>query len=123
MAKRKPQRRPQPRPRAGGPAPAQPRPFLTPDASPLRQAVERRSAVVVLFLRGLPKAMPGLLVLGLLAGALVAPGALGAVLVGLVALLLTWLVYLSWPALPQAGRLIRLAVIGGLLAVAASRVT
>jgi hypothetical protein len=97
------------------------RPFLTPGASPFRQSVERRSAVALVTLRALPKAFPGLLVLALLAGALVVQGLGGAVLVLLVALLLTWLVYLSWPALPTVGRLVRLAVIVALIVVAATR--
>jgi hypothetical protein len=138
-AQRKPNRKPQqaPRPaqqRSGRPAsqqrsgqrqsavPASPRPFLTPGASPFRQSVERRSAVAVVALRALPKAMPGLLVLALLAGALIVQGVGGAVLVLVVALLLTWLVYLSWPALPGAGRAVRLATIAALVAFAVNRV-
>jgi hypothetical protein len=98
-----------------------PRPFATPNASPFRRAVERRSALVLVYLRGLPKAMPGLLVLGLLTAALLAPGVGGAALLVLVALLLTWLVYLSWPALPPVGRAVRVAVIVALVMLAVSR--
>lgn len=127
-AQRKPRRPPQrPAPRSQParppkPAPTERKPFLTPGASPFRQTVERRSAVAVVTLRQLPKAVPGLLVLALLAGALVVQGVGGAVLVLLVALLLTWLVYLSWPALPNVGRLVRLLVIAALGVIAFTRV-
>ena len=131
-AQRKPnrkQQRPAARPQARGAAaprrtgsPTGKRPFLTPNASPFRQAVERRSAVFVLFLRGLPKAMPGLLVLGLLAGALVVQGVAGAVCALLVALLLAWLFFLAWPALPAMGKAVRLLTIGVIIAFAVSRV-
>lgn len=121
MSQRKPARRPPSRPPAkrgraitppATPAVGAPRPFLTPNASPFRRAVERRSAIVVLFLRGLPKAVPALLVLGILAGGLTLTGPLGAICFTLSALVLIWLVYLSWPALTVPGRAIRVAVIG-----------
>ncbi len=98
-----------------------PRPFLTPNATPFRREVERRSAIVVLFLRGLPRALPALLVLAVVAGGLALPGIGGALCLLLAALVLAWLVYLSWPALPVAGRAIRLVVIAAVIAVAGSR--
>lgn len=97
------------------------RPYVTPEASRFRAAVERRSFVVVAFLRGLPKAMPGLLMLAILAGGLVLRGVPGAACVGFGALVLLWLTYLSWPALPQVGRAVRVVVIAMLVLIAASR--
>ncbi|HVE64849.1 MAG TPA: DUF6703 family protein [Mycobacteriales bacterium] len=130
MAARKPARRtparrtpPRPGPTARRvPAPS-PRPFLTPEASPRRRAIERRSAVVLLFLRGLPRALPALLVLGVVAGGLALPGVAGAVCLVLAALVLVWLVYLSWPALSPAGRAIRVLVIAAVVVLALDRIT
>jgi hypothetical protein len=103
----------------GADVPAQPnkptadarRPFLTPGASPLRQAVERRSAAVLLFLRALPKLVPPLAVVGLLAGGLLAEGAAGAACLAVLLLFFGWLLFLSWPSLATAARLTRVAVL------------
>jgi hypothetical protein len=97
------------------------RPFLTPGASPLRTKVERRSAAVILFLRGLPRWLPGVGVLCLLGGGLLLPGLAGAALMMVVAAILLWLVYLSWPAVPAFGRLVRLLVVALLAAAAVGR--
>jgi hypothetical protein len=87
----------------------------------LRRAVERRSAFVIVFLRGLPRWLPGILVVGLLAGGLLLHGVPGAVLLAVIALLLIWLVFLSWPALPVLGRGVRLVVIALLIAAVIGR--
>ena len=97
------------------------RPFLTPGASPFRTAVERRSAKVVVFLRGLPRPVPGLLVVGLVAAGLLAPPLVSGVALLVVALLLAWLVFLSWPAVPAPGRAIRVVVIAMVTAYALVR--
>jgi len=94
------------------------RPFLTPNASPFRLAVERRSAAVVLFLRQLPRPVPGLLVVGLVASGLLAPPLAGGIALLFVALLLAWLVFLSWPSLPPPGRAIRVVVVAMVVAYA-----
>ncbi|HVF18906.1 MAG TPA: DUF6703 family protein [Mycobacteriales bacterium] len=96
-------------------------PFLTPNASPFRREVERRSAIVVLFLKGLPKALPALIVLAILAGGLALPGPLGVVCYVVSVAILTWLVYLSWPALAPTGRAIRIAVIGAVVVMVGGR--
>ena len=97
------------------------RPYVTPGASPFRSAVERRSFVVVAFLRGLPRAAPGLLMLGILAGGIALRGVAGAACVAFGALVLTWLTYLSWPALPPPGRAVRVVVVALLCVLALSR--
>ncbi len=97
------------------------RPFMTPDASPFRREVERRSLVAVLFLRGLPKAVPALLVLGVVAAGIAVDGPLGVLCYLMSVLLLSWLVYLSWPALPPVGRAVRVVVIGGVIVMVGSR--
>ena len=101
---------------------AQPRrPFLTPHASPFRTAVERRSAVVVVFLRKLPRLVPGLLVIGIVATGLLAPPVAGGVALLVAALLLAWLAFLTWPAMPAPGRILRLAVVAMVVAYAIVR--
>jgi hypothetical protein len=98
-------------------------PFLTPGASPLRNAVERRSATVVVFLSRLPRAVPGLLVVFLVAAGLLAKPVVSGVALLLVGLLLTWLVFLSWPRVPAPGRAVRVVVIAIVVAYAVSRFT
>lgn len=98
-----------------------PTPFLTPGGTPFRHSVERRSAVALVFLHRLPRAVPGLIVLALAGAGLVAPPAVSGIALMLVAALLIWLVYLSWPTVPAVGRAVRLVVIAIVVAYAASR--
>jgi hypothetical protein len=75
--------------------------MTTPGAGPLRAAVERRSAVLVVYLSGRHRAavalLPGLLLLTLV----------------------SWLAYLSWPHLPPAPRALRLLGVVTVLALTA----
>jgi hypothetical protein len=96
-------------------------PFLTPGATPFRTAVERRSAIVVVFLSRLPRAVPGLLVVGLVAAGLLAPPVVSGVALLFVGLLLTWLVFLSWARVPAVGRAVRVVVIAIVFAYALAR--
>jgi hypothetical protein len=64
----------------------------------------------------LPRAVPFLVVLGLLVGGIFIGGAVGAVLLAVVVLVVAWLLYLGWPRLTTSERLGRTAVL--LLAVA-----
>jgi hypothetical protein len=73
------------------------------------------------FLARLPRALPGLLVIGLVAGGLLAPPAVGGVLLLVVAVLLAWLVFLSWPALRPPAKAVRLLVIAMVAGYALSR--
>jgi hypothetical protein len=84
-----------------------------------RQAAEQRSAVPLLFLRGLPRWLPPLVLAALLVAGLAVRGWGGAVALCLVAGFLGWLAFLSWPGVAAAGRLGRLAAIALLLAAAA----
>jgi hypothetical protein len=80
--------------------------------TPLRRAVEQRSALPLAWLATRPRWLPFLVVLALLLGGLFAPPLLGVALLALLALLLGWLAYLAWPQLPAGGRLARVAVLG-----------
>jgi hypothetical protein len=85
-------------------------------ASPARRALERASLPLLTRLAQLPRAVPFLAMLALLVGGVLLGGPVGAVLVGLVALVVAWLLVLAWPALTGVERLGRIAVL--LLAVA-----
>ena len=124
-SKSRPAQRPAARPRRDVPADVspRPRPFLTPGGSPFRHAVERRSAVIAVFLSRLPRALPGLVVIGLVAGGLLAPPPYDGVILLLVAALLTWLVFLSWPAIRLPAKAIRVAVIALVIGYGLSRFT
>ena len=91
-------------------------PGRTAPASPARRALERASLPLLTRLAGLPRAVPFLALLALLVGGVLLGGPVGAVLIGLVALVVAWLLALAWPALTGVERLGRVAVL--LLAVA-----
>lgn len=85
--------------------------FATPDAPPLRRAIERQSATLLVFLHRLPRSVPLVLMLGLLTAALLLKGALGAVFLAVLTVLLVWLAYLSWPNLRGGDRGLRVLAI------------
>ena len=67
-------------------------------------------------LRRLPRLLPFVILLILLVGGVFISGPIGFVLMGLAALFVAWVLYLSWPRLNTTERVMRLAVL--LLAVA-----
>lgn len=90
--------------------------FATPDAAPLRARLERRSATVLVFLHRLPRWVPFVLMLGLLAAALVLKGVLGGLLLILLAVVLSWLAFVSWPNLGTGDRAFRVLAVVVVLA-------
>lgn len=86
-----------------------PRPSSRPSA--LRAAVERVSHDPLVRLTRLPRALPFVVLLALLVAGIFVGGVVGAVLIGLVALFVAWLMYLGWPRLTGVERLGRLAVL------------
>jgi hypothetical protein len=90
--------------------------------TPLRRAVEQRTAVPLAWLATRPRWLPFLVVLALLVGGLFAPPALGVALLGVLLLLLGWLTFLSWPRLPAGGRLARIAVLALVVVAVVQRV-
>jgi hypothetical protein len=78
-----------------------------------------RSARVLVFIATLPRALPFLIVAGLIAAGVLLHGAAAAVCLLLVVVLFGWLLYLSWPALPPNARVIRVAVVTVLSCAAA----
>jgi hypothetical protein len=88
-----------------------------------REAVQRRSALPLVYLRHLPTwLLPTVLAVLLVAG-LALKGWPGTVALCIVAAFLGWLAFLSWPALTARGRLGRAATVAGLLVVAALQAT
>ena len=76
-----------------------------------RRRVELQAGPLVILLSRLPRAVPFLVVAGLLVGGLLAGGAVGAALLLILAALLGTLLFLSWPALQPAARVLRSAVV------------
>jgi hypothetical protein len=76
-----------------------------------RRRVEQQAGPLVILLARLPRIVPFLLVAGLLVAGLLAKGAVGALLLLVLAALLGLLLLLSWPALNAQARVLRLAVV------------
>lgn len=94
-----------------------PGPASRPPATGARREVERRSAVLLVWLSQRPRWLVPLATAALLAGVVFLPSgpALGCLVV--VVALVGWLSYLSWPAVAGPQRLVRVATLLLLLAV------
>ena len=112
-ASSRPGRRPRPLPEGSS--------LFTPDASPARQALEHRSATYLLWLHQLPAWLFPVLAAGLLVAGLAIHGLGGAIALCGLGVVLSWLAAVSWPRLSVKGRLLRLVVVGGVLAIAVFR--
>lgn len=86
----------------------------------LRESIESASLPAIKTMSGWPKWVPFLLILGLMVAGVFIP-TYGWILIALVAVFLTWLLYLSWPRLAGAERLMRFAVIAIVLVAAVTR--
>jgi hypothetical protein len=82
----------------------------------MRRNIERASLPLITRLGSLPRAVPFLLLVALLIAGVLIQGPAGFVLMGLGALFVGWILYLSWPRLTGSERIMRSAVV--LLAVA-----
>lgn len=85
--------------------------------------MERRSAVPLVYLRSLPRAVVPLVVLAVAAGGLLAPPPVGGLLLLVLAAVLLWLAYLSWPALDRVGRGLRAVTVVLVVGVSLTRLT
>jgi|SRR6266545_1765331 len=101
------------------PAPRRPLPsggsLLTPNAGPLRSAVERRSAPLLIVMHQLPRLVLPVLMAVLFGIGVIVAGPVGVVALALLLVFLGWLSYLSWPVVDARGRVIRLALLGLLI--------
>lgn len=85
-------------------------------------ALQRYSAPLLVRLHGLPRWLFPIVTAALLVGGLlVTTPVLAVVLLSLLALILLWLVALSWPILSPIARLMRLLVLGALVMVIVGR--
>ncbi len=82
----------------------------------MRPSIERASLPLITRLSRLPRAVPFLILLALLVTGVIIEGVVGFVLMGLAAIFVGWILYLSWPRLSGSERIMRSAVL--LLAVA-----
>jgi hypothetical protein len=85
---------------------------------PLRAAVEKRSAPILVLLSQQHRAVVPLASVLLLIGGLALPAVLGVVCLAVLAAFVGWLTYLSWPAIVGQARLVRVATLA-LIGVAA----
>lgn len=93
--------------------------FATPEASPLRDTIERKSATMLVLLHRLPRWVPMLVIFGLLTVALALKGIFGGVLLVVLASILGWLAYISWPTLTRGDRSFRALSLIGAVGLAA----
>ncbi|TDQ52040.1 DUF6703 family protein [Actinorugispora endophytica] len=89
--------------------------FFTPGASPLRRAVERRSAVPLVVLHNAPRWVLPVGMVGVLFAGLLLAGIAGALLLALLAAFIGWLAFLAWPRLRRPERATRCVVVATLL--------
>jgi hypothetical protein len=111
------------RPGSARPGVARPGTSAAPGSSGIRQSVERRSSVHLVYLRQLPAWIPPIVLAALLVAGLAVRGWIGAAALCVVAAFIGWLGYLSWPALSPPGRIGRVAVIACLLGLAVFQAT
>jgi hypothetical protein len=85
--------------------------------SSLRESFERASLPALTYISSLPRFVPFLAILGLVIAGLLIPG-WGWVLIVLVVLLLAWIGALAWPRLSMPERMMRVAVVVMMAAIA-----
>jgi hypothetical protein len=89
-------------------------------ATLLRRRIERRSAAPLIALNRFPRSFVVVVIAGLCLGGLLADGALSAVLLLGTAAILSWVGYLSWPALTAPARVLRILTILAVMTVVAA---
>ncbi|CAA9339441.1 MAG: hypothetical protein AVDCRST_MAG61-3391 [uncultured Friedmanniella sp.] len=93
----------------------------SPSTPTLRASVERSSRPLLLRLHGLPRAVVPLGTVVLVLVGVLAPRAVGLLALTLVGLFVGWIAYLSWPAVSASGRLVRVAMVALVVALALTR--
>jgi hypothetical protein len=100
------------------------RPSVVAQPAPgVRGKAERASAPALLWLSSKPAFLLPLLTVVLLVVGLAAPTAVGVPVLLLLAALVGWLSYLSWPVVQGVQRALRLGTVGLVLAAVAGRLT
>jgi hypothetical protein len=95
--------------------------MFTPGATGLRRRIEQRSTAPVLLVNELPGWVVPIAFVTVMAVGLGVKGWVGAAGLTVLAAFLGWFSYLSWPALPPSGRLLRGSVITAVVALAISQ--
>nr|WP_062340077.1 DUF6703 family protein [Herbidospora sakaeratensis] len=95
--------------------------FFTPGATGLRKTVETRSAPLLVFLYQMPKWLLPVVLVAFFIGGFALPDWRGGLCMLPVIAFTGWLAYLSWPSLRVGARVLRLALLAFLLAVAATQ--
>jgi hypothetical protein len=95
----------------------------TPGASQARRSAEQASARPLAFLYQLPVWLPPVLAVALLIGGLAVRGPAGAVALVVMAAVLAWLAFVSWPQAGGTGRVGRAVAIACVLALAGWQAT
>ena len=83
-----------------------------------RETADRRSRLPLAYLRQLPPWTIPVLSAALLVAGLAIRGPAGAAAIALLLVFLGWLAYVSWPRLDPAGRLLRVIILAGGVALA-----
>jgi hypothetical protein len=96
--------------------------LYTPGASAGRQAIERRSAALLVYLHQLPRWIPPVVLGALLITGLAVHGIGGGIALVGVALVLVWLAVVSWPSLSPSGRVVRTLSIALVIGAAVAQV-
>ncbi len=86
----------------------------------MRESIESASLPAIKAMSAWPRWAPFLLILGLMVAGVFVP-TYGWILIALVAVFLTWLLYLSWPRLASSERLLRIAVVAIVVVAAVTR--
>jgi hypothetical protein len=97
--------------------------LLSRNAGPFRSAVERRSAPLLIVMHQLPRWIVPVFMAGLLLVGAIVQGVAGIVSLVILLAFVGWLSYLSWPAVDGRGRIIRLVLLGVLVALLVMQVT
>ena len=93
-----------------------------PSATPtLRVQVERTSRPLLRRLHAWPRPVLALLTVALVMVGVLAPPAVGLAALAVVALFVSWIAYLSWPAVSGSGRLVRVAMVALVVVLALTR--
>jgi hypothetical protein len=88
---------------------------------PVRSAVEKRSAPVLVLLTQQHRAVVPLVSVALLLGGLTLPVPVGVACLAVLAAFVGWLTYLSWPAIIGTARAVRVATLLLIVVALASR--
>jgi uncharacterized membrane protein YdbT with pleckstrin-like domain len=98
-------------------------PLVTPPAdAPLRHAVERRTAVWLLYLGRLPRVVVAAVAAAVLLVGLLAPGPAGGIALLALAAALAVLAFVTWHTVRDSGRLLRVIVIAAIVVWAVAKI-